>query len=231
MNEIQRMSRGPLQETPVSSPPVLDRGRRTERAKAARREDILAAARRVFASRGFRGTTIADIADDAGIALGTIYLYFPSKEGVFAALNARLGELIAEAGRIAEVGPSLADTVRHRVEHVFAACALNRDLVRLVVLNTDPGTEIQRRIKDADEVRNRPIAREIAHGVERATIRACDPVVAARLIQGLISMAVYQAFVLGNDEEADAFRDACADMIIAYLQPVVGTSSDGSPGR
>ena len=72
---------------------------RAELAKAARREDILAAARRVFAARGFRGTTIADIADDAGIALGTIYLYFPSKEGVFAALNARLGELIAEAGR------------------------------------------------------------------------------------------------------------------------------------
>ena len=74
-----------------------------------------------------------------------------------------------------EVGPSLADTVRHRVEHVFAACSLNRDLVRLVVLNTDPGTEIQRRIKDADEVRNRPIAREIAHGRRTATIRRLRP--------------------------------------------------------
>ncbi|MGH7621033.1 MAG: TetR/AcrR family transcriptional regulator, partial [Gemmatimonadaceae bacterium] len=129
----------------MSSPPVLDRGQRAELAKAARREEILAAARRVFAARGFRGTTIADIAEEASIALGTIYLYFESKEAVFAALNQRFGELIARAATVAPVGPSYADTVRHRIQRIFATCAVNRDLVRLVVINADPGTETQRR--------------------------------------------------------------------------------------
>jgi len=80
----------------VATSPVLDRTQRAELAKAARREEILEAARRVFAARGFRGTTIADVAEEAGTALGTIYLYFPSKEAVFGALE---GTIYEEARR------------------------------------------------------------------------------------------------------------------------------------
>ena len=76
-----------------------ERAQRAEQAKAARREEILDAARRVFAERGFRGTTIADIAEAAKIALGTIYLYFSSKEDVFAALHQRFNEVIMRSTR------------------------------------------------------------------------------------------------------------------------------------
>ena len=209
----------------MSSAPVLDRSRRAEIAKAARREEILAAARRVFAARGFRGTTIADIAEEAGIALGTIYLYFPSKEAVFAALNQQMAELFSTAVRDMRAVRSVRTTVVRRVAAVFEACAKNRDLVRLVVLNTDPGTDLDRRMHDAAEARHRPLAREIAAGIEAGTIRRCDPAVAARLIQGVISMAVYQAFVVNPNDDADAYRDACAEMICAYLQRTGGATA------
>ncbi len=215
----------------MAAPPVLDRSQRAELAKAARREEILAAARRVFATRGFRGTTIADIADEAGIALGTIYLYYPSKEAVFAALNQRLAELIAGAGRAVPPEPSMEATVRRRVHEVFATCSANRDLVRLAVINVDPGTELTRRMQAAAEVRNRPIAKEIAEAVERGTIRTCDPAITARLIEGIVSIAVYQAFVLAGGEDAETYRDTCAEMIVAYLRPVVGTPGDGTDMR
>ncbi len=122
----------------MPTPPVAERKARGEDARAARREELLAAARRVFARQGFRGTTIADIAEEAGIALGTIYLYFPSKDDVFAALNEQLNELIAKALTDIEATGSLEEVVRARVNNVFAVCAENRDLVQLVVLNTDP---------------------------------------------------------------------------------------------
>jgi AcrR family transcriptional regulator len=209
----------------VSSAPVLDRSQRAEIAKAARREEILAAARRVFADRGFRGTTIADIAEEAGIALGTIYLYFPSKEAVFAALNQQMAELFSTAVRDVRADRSVRATVARRIAAVFAACGRNRDLVRLVVLNTDPGTDLDKRMRAAAEARNRPLAREIAAGIEAGTIRPCDPAVAARLIQGVISMAVYQAFVVNPNDDADTYRDACAEMISAYLQRTDGASA------
>lgn len=203
----------------MPSPPVLDRSQRTELARAARREEILDAARTVFGQRGFRGTTIADIAEAAGIALGTIYLYFPSKEDVFAALNQRLQKIISDAVSQATEGGTLEETTRERVANVFAACGGNRDLVRLVVLNTDPESAVTRRLREADHDRSKPMIRGIAASVEAGVIRAGDPAIMTNLIIGLVSIAVYQAFVLTDGTDADKYRDACAEMIVAYLRP------------
>ena len=54
--------------------------------KASRRSDILAAAKEVFADKGYHATTIADIAKEAGLSYGSIYWYYESKEALFHAL-------------------------------------------------------------------------------------------------------------------------------------------------
>jgi AcrR family transcriptional regulator len=48
-----------------------------------RRERILDAAMRHFAERGYRGTRVEDIATEVGVAKGTVFLDFGSKEGLF----------------------------------------------------------------------------------------------------------------------------------------------------
>src|SRR5882672_3654440 len=50
---------------------------------AARREAILAAALEEFSARGFEATRLDDVARRAGIAKGTIYLYFRDKDSLF----------------------------------------------------------------------------------------------------------------------------------------------------
>jgi AcrR family transcriptional regulator len=57
-----------------------------EEARAARRDQITAAAAECFASAGYHACTMADIAEAAGVSKGTPYLYFPSKEALFIAL-------------------------------------------------------------------------------------------------------------------------------------------------
>jgi AcrR family transcriptional regulator len=203
----------------VSTASVLERSRRAEIAKAVRREEILVAARSIFASRGFRGTTIADIADEAGIALGTIYLYFPSKEDVFAALSEQFNELIVAALRDVPDAVSLESTIRQRVDNVFAMCAENRDLIRLVVLNTDPDSAATRRIRHAEAERTEPMTEAFREAIAVGFIRAGDPSIMAKLATGLVSIAVYQAFVLADGEDADKYRTACGDMITSYLTP------------
>jgi AcrR family transcriptional regulator len=51
-----------------------------------RRRRILSGAKRVFAARGYHDTNISHICDDLGIARGTLYLYFRSKQDVFTAI-------------------------------------------------------------------------------------------------------------------------------------------------
>ncbi|MGE3302238.1 MAG: TetR/AcrR family transcriptional regulator [Hyphomonadaceae bacterium] len=58
-----------------------------ERAKAANRQAILEAARRVFADLGYDATTVRDIIRGTELASGTFYNYFKSKEEVFEALQ------------------------------------------------------------------------------------------------------------------------------------------------
>ena len=54
-----------------------------EESRAVYRQAILEAAMRVFGSTGFRDAKIADIATEAGVATGTLYNYFSSKEEIF----------------------------------------------------------------------------------------------------------------------------------------------------
>ncbi|WP_216212341.1 TetR/AcrR family transcriptional regulator [Amycolatopsis aidingensis] len=53
--------------------------------RAARREEILGAAVRVFARKGFAASRIEDVAAEAGIGKGSVYLYFASREALLAA--------------------------------------------------------------------------------------------------------------------------------------------------
>ena len=61
--------------------------RRTRKSPAERKDEILAAAERVFGEKGVDATTIEDITAAAGVAKGTFYLYFDSKDHVIAALR------------------------------------------------------------------------------------------------------------------------------------------------
>lgn len=62
------------------------RGRPAEQeAKLRRKEEILSCAARVFARHGYQDTDMQALADEAGVAKGTLYLYFPSKEKLFLA--------------------------------------------------------------------------------------------------------------------------------------------------
>ncbi len=109
-----------------------------------RRRAILQAARRVFAAKGFHQTHVSDIIEAAGIARGTFYLYFESKNAIFLEL---LDELLAEL-RESIVGVDtfegappvhlqLVDTVRRIMQTVVDNRALTRILAEAVGLGDE----------------------------------------------------------------------------------------------
>lgn len=192
---------------------------RREQQKNVRRDAILAAARKVFASEGYEGATIADIAREAGVAAGTVYLYYQSKIDLFAALNEQFFAAIQKALIEAKAPPDVRGGTRARINAVFAACADHVDLVRLVFLNPDPRTEVANRLRSADEERLRPLADLLKSGMDVGIVRQGDSMFYARLITGVVTMALYQCFVQAKGGDVDTFEEAVSDMVIGALTP------------
>ncbi len=76
---------------------------RTHRPAAQRREEILNAAYTLFTTKGFQPTTMEDILKVVGIAKGTLYYHFPSKEQILKALVLRIvGQVEHQTRKIAD---------------------------------------------------------------------------------------------------------------------------------
>ncbi|GAA0973687.1 TetR/AcrR family transcriptional regulator [Nocardiopsis tropica] len=102
--------------------------------REARREEILSAAVRVFARRGFAATRIEDVAAEAGIAKGSVYLSFGSRDELLAAAFARLAERSADV--LAHASAQGAPAVERLASLVRAAVAMladEPDLTRVMV--------------------------------------------------------------------------------------------------
>ena len=63
---------------------------RKQREKERRRQQIAVAAKRVFADKGFSRTTMEDIANEAELSPGTLYLYFKNKDELYASLSLQI---------------------------------------------------------------------------------------------------------------------------------------------
>lgn len=82
---------------------------RKERERERRRQQIIVAAKRVFSDRGFSKATMEDIAREAELSPGTLYLYFKNKDELYASLSLRILQyLIIRLEHVnanAELGP------------------------------------------------------------------------------------------------------------------------------
>jgi len=92
-----------------------------EETRAARRDQIIAAALACFARAGYHATTMADVAAQAGVSKGTPYLYFDSKEALFLALGEEWDCGLAD--RVNAAIAALPEAGRHSPRRVLQAVA------------------------------------------------------------------------------------------------------------
>ena len=90
-----------------------------ERKKQRTREQIVEAAMRLFAERGYHATTIADIATAADVAPRTFFSYFPSKEAVVFHNVDRDLDALASALRDRPAGETVYDALRGWIDAMF----------------------------------------------------------------------------------------------------------------
>jgi len=112
---------------------------RASRARERRRKELLDAATRVFARKGYWNASITDIIGAASVARGTFYLYFSSKQEIFAAIVDKFREeemqLISQPGQHAgsRIGADWRQRTDAAVRSWFEFFCRNLDAAKLVI--------------------------------------------------------------------------------------------------
>lgn len=200
-----------------------------QRRKHARPEEILQAALALFKRRGYRGTKMEDVATEAVITKGTIYLYYTNKTDLFRALVreelslplATVMDRILVAEEGAE-GDALATLQRLCLE--FASVLLAEDklsLSKVMISETAAFPELasigQAEIVEPMEAALRDV---IAAGMSRGQIREISPSVAASACVAPIFQCVARA--VSTPGELDDNRAALSqhlEIIVRGLRP------------
>jgi AcrR family transcriptional regulator len=163
------MSRAPVAPLAVAGtePP----GERAVR--SAKRQQILDAATRVFAGRGYHGARVSDIAREAGIAYGLVYHYFRNKEEILDTIFAeRWGAFLEVVDGIAAGPQPASEKLRQFAAIVLFANRRRPDWVKVLVF------EIQRtsRFSEPEQIEAvgrlfRSVARIVRLGQEAGELR------------------------------------------------------------
>ena len=195
------------------------RTRRQSPAPARRRGDLLDAAARLFAADGVDATSVAAIAEAAGVAKGSFYRYFESREELVAALKERfVDDLLAEVSGFAErVGVddwwALCDEF---VARMVQALVERRDLIRVFAAQPS-GEDAIALFLESEERIDAVIAGGIRAGVEAGVFSVDDPDMTATLLQHAVSSTVEHAIVHGSEADWDRLTAAAQRMTRAAL--------------
>jgi TetR/AcrR family fatty acid metabolism transcriptional regulator len=152
---------------PLSQSPVGDK-----------REAIIRAATKVFARSGYFNSKVADVAREAGVADGTVYLYFKSKEEILRSIFERNTSEAVRAGReelakIEDPREKLRRIARHHLERLGA----DRDLAIVFQVELRGTTKFMEEFSAAGLAEYLGLIREVfeagqAAGVFRKSLKA-----------------------------------------------------------
>lgn len=160
---------------------------RPGRDAAATKRALIRAARRRFATEGYRATTVRQIAADAGVNVALINRYFVSKDGLFEACIRRTSdELESEAPAKAD---GLDKLIERLVHHVYTAPDSD-DPLQLVLLLRSSGDD------RADQIRRRTLEEFTAKLAARAGWREDAPETAPVLLRAQLAIATMVGTVM-----------------------------------
>ncbi len=163
-----------------------------------KRRQILDAAVRVFAGRGYETARVGDVAGEAGVAYGLVYHYFGSKKGVLEAVfHEAWGRLLAALAQAERSGGDAAEQLSLVVKIVLRTWRDDPDLVRLLVREVMRSPAIQ---DELDQIGQAFAAFEriVVRGQREGTFRAgVDPRLAAFFVYGALD-EILTGWVLGT---------------------------------
>ena len=189
----------------------------------ARRAQLLDAAKRVFAARGYRAANIADICEEAGVARGTIYQYFRNKRDVLIALlddvAARVKRVLAERPAVAiprGSKPPVAVIVqfcRARLREMLQEIFVDEEILRLL-LREARGVDgvVDRAIAKIDGMILAEMEMDIRAAQAGRIMRKAPPKLAARYLLGGVENMILAAIAADEPIDIAAIVDTAVEL-------------------
>lgn len=192
----------------------------TETKGAATRRAILEAAIARFGREGYRSTSVADIARDAGVGGSVAYAYFPNKEALFlAAVDEDAAGVIEQGLSTVITNPAISEW-RETLIFTLVEAVERHPLARRLLAGLEP--EVTVRVLDIPaltEVRKACAERIRAEQLDGAVRSDIDPVGIANGVVALMLSMLMSVVQLGN-EAAAAYANDVASVFEAALGPV-----------
>ena len=146
---------------------------RKEREKERRRQQIIVAAKRVFSEKGFNKATMEDIAHEAELSPGTLYLYFKNKDDIlvqfFSYRTKQVFESFREEVNRAETS---ADKLRNLVRRHLAEFQRDRDGAVVYQVETHQSSRLaEEQIREMSKMYRDLISEILELGQQEGTIR------------------------------------------------------------
>lgn len=158
-----------------------------------KREAILRAAIKVFAGKGYFNSKVADIASEAGIADGTVYLYFKSKDEILHSIFDRaMEEFIAEGKAELAAIADPADRLQRIAELHLEKLGADRDLAVVFQVELRGSIKFMQEFSAAGFAEYLDIIRQtVADGQAAGAFRDdIKPIVAAKILYGALDEMV-----------------------------------------
>ena len=164
-----------------------------------RRALILRAAVETFSARGYHQTRVADIIKAAGIARGTFYLYFESKNAIFLELlDTLLDEFLSGVDGV-DVSPGASpvyDQLLDTVRNLLVTAASNAALARIVFREAvGLGEEVDQKLSHFDDRLHEYLQQALENGCNMGLLRPMDTEIIATCILGSIRQVLYRNLV------------------------------------
>ncbi|HEY3945013.1 MAG TPA: TetR/AcrR family transcriptional regulator [Solirubrobacteraceae bacterium] len=172
-----------------------------------KRRVILDAAVRVFARQGFHTSRVSDIADQAGVAYGLVYHYFPSKEAILDTLFLERWEFMLQAIAEADaVHGAAREKLRAIAAFIVDSYRHDPELMKVIIVevtraaNTFGRTHLEK-IRDAYRLIAEIVARAQREGAFRSEV---PPEFAALAFYGLVEQVltgwIFDSAPVGDDQ-------------------------------
>lgn len=178
-----------------------------------KRKAIVDAARDIFSRQGYETTTIAEIAAAAGIAVGTVYLYFRNKREIY--IDASLSwvvEIAAELLKPEILLLPIRQVPRGMIEKCFGICRVNHQFMSLIQIDIQTPKELEAH-RQAEKVITQALNAFLLQCVARGDLLPFDTEMYAKIIFGLVDNVLYDCFTLNAGANEEVYRERTIEML------------------
>jgi len=178
-----------------------------------KRQAIIEAARKIFAMKGYEDTTIAEIAEDAGIAVGTVYLYFGNKRDIYTSVSLDWAVSLAavfEDPAIAAL--PIEQAPRAMIEATFRICHQDSDMMSLFQVDIQSEEEIQKH-KAADELITGILDNFFRQAIAQGQLAPFDTEAYTKVIFVMVHSVLFECFCVEGGECEELYRERTIEII------------------